>query len=135
MKKLQAMRFWSRSDVLLGGQVACSFIENRVLKVTRGWPWRLCRGNIEQKLSDLGLLSEPPPEALAAKVYELVRQGSPGWVCNSQRSTCSQGSLAFERHSSVHSFDRLSANAFWNPLVSKMQAERFRCPQATTSSC
>ena len=65
-----------RSESLLGGQVACSFITNRVLKVARGMPWFLVRGNVGEKMNDLASLSQPPADDVASKLYSLLRQGS-----------------------------------------------------------
>lgn len=65
-----------RSEIMHDGQVACSFISNRVLTVARGFPWCLARGDVEQKLVNLASLREPPAEETAAKVYELMRRGA-----------------------------------------------------------
>lgn len=64
-----------RSEALLGGQAACSFVTNRVLTAAKGMPWCLARGDLDAKLKDLASLSEPPADDTAAKVYRLVRQG------------------------------------------------------------
>ena len=65
-----------RSEIVLGGQAAYAFIANRILKVARGFPWCLARGNVEQKLSDLASLRAPPPDELATKVYQLMHRGA-----------------------------------------------------------
>jgi hypothetical protein len=65
-----------RSEVMHCGQVAASFITNKVLIVARGFPWCLARGDIDQKLVNLASLRAPPDEELAAKVYELMRRGA-----------------------------------------------------------
>lgn len=68
-----------RSEVLLGGQVAASFITNRVLNIARGFPWCLVRGDVEQKLSDLSSLSSPPSDHTAGKIYQLISTGHQGF--------------------------------------------------------
>lgn len=68
-----------RTEVLLGGQVACSYITEKVFTVAEGMPWCLTRGDVDQKLSDLASLSKPPDDDTATKIHSLLREGCQ-WV-------------------------------------------------------
>ena len=66
-----------RTDVLLGGHLACSYITDKVLTVARGMPWCLARGEVDQKLRDLASMSTPPDDDTATKIHTLLREGNP----------------------------------------------------------
>jgi hypothetical protein len=68
-----------RTEVMLGAQVACSYITEKVFTVARGMPWCLTRGDVDQKLSDLASLSTPPDDDTATKIHSLLREGCQ-WV-------------------------------------------------------
>ena len=64
-----------RTEALLGGHAACSYITEKVLTVAQGMPWCLARGDVDQKLSALGSLSKPPDDDTATKIHSLLREG------------------------------------------------------------
>jgi hypothetical protein len=68
-----------RTDVLLCAQVACSYTTDKVLSVARGFPWCLARGDVEEKLSGLALLSKAPEDDTAQKIHRLLLAGHQ-WV-------------------------------------------------------
>lgn len=61
-------------DSCIGGS-HCSyhFIWRRVLQPACQYPWKLCRGNISEKLDDLASLETPPPDPCTTSIWQLLQ--------------------------------------------------------------
>jgi hypothetical protein len=64
-----------RTKVLQGAWVALGFLDQRVFRVVRDYPWKLVVGDIQNNLEELAELEDPPEEPVARKVHGLLRLG------------------------------------------------------------
>lgn len=55
--------------------IGAAFLVSRVFKVAKGFPWRLCSGDIQENLQDLSESEAPASDGITEKVYKLMQIG------------------------------------------------------------
>eukprot|EP00971_Amphidinium_carterae_P329247 6461570-Amphidinium_carterae.2 len=69
-----------RDLCLVSANAAWGYIDWRVLSVATSLPWSLCLGSLDDNLAWLCNESEPPPEPISARIWQLHSMGVPDSV-------------------------------------------------------
>ena len=65
-----------RTATIGSGLTIRAFLEQKLFKVARGYPWRLAIGDVGQNLSQLFLSQTPPRDQVTARIQKLLKAGS-----------------------------------------------------------
>ena len=63
-----------RDSTIRSSHIAFHFVWRRVLKPASGYPWRLCRGDLQENVEWLKQQTEEPTDAVTAQLWKLLTE-------------------------------------------------------------